>query len=62
MLNKFKALLLEEEGQGMTEYALVLGVIAIGVVAILITLGEEITAKFQDVVDMIKNPSGEESG
>lgn len=42
LLNKLKALVVEEEGQGMTEYALILGVIAIGVVAVLVTFGEAI--------------------
>jgi pilus assembly protein Flp/PilA len=50
MLNKLKALFTEEQGQGMTEYALVLGVIAVGVVAVLITLGDTIVAEFKDVI------------
>ena len=32
MLKKMKALFVEEEGQGMTEYGLVLGVIAVAVI------------------------------
>lgn len=40
----------EEEGQGMAEYALVLGIIAIGVVALLVTFGETIKARFEDVI------------
>ncbi|MFX3673055.1 MAG: Flp family type IVb pilin [Paenisporosarcina sp.] len=40
----------EEEGQGMAEYALVLGVIAIGVIATLVLFGKEIIAKFNDVI------------
>ncbi|MBU9714005.1 Flp family type IVb pilin [Evansella tamaricis] len=51
MLEKFKGLLTEEEGQGMAEYALVLGVIAIAVVAILVTFGEAIVDQFQEVID-----------
>jgi pilus assembly protein Flp/PilA len=38
MINKFKSILKDEQGQGMTEYGLVLGLIAVAVVAILITL------------------------
>lgn len=41
----------EEEGQGMSEYALVLGVVAVAVVAILITFRTAIIAKFQSVID-----------
>ncbi|RPF53959.1 Flp family type IVb pilin [Aquisalibacillus elongatus] len=40
----------EEEGQGMAEYALVLGVIAVGVVAILGTFGGEIKEVFDNIV------------
>lgn len=40
----------EEEGQGMAEYALVLGIIAVGVVALLVTFGETIKARFVDVI------------
>jgi pilus assembly protein Flp/PilA len=55
MLNKLKGLLKEEQGQGMTEYGLVLGVIAVGIVAVLVTLREEITTMFKDVVSNITN-------
>lgn len=44
----------EEEGQGMAEYALVLGVIAIGVIATLVLFGKEIIAKFTSVIDEFK--------
>ncbi|WP_316571131.1 Flp family type IVb pilin [Neobacillus sp. YIM B06451] len=54
MMNKMKALLTEEQGQGMTEYGLVLGVIAIGVVTILITFKEKIIAIFTDVTTEIE--------
>ncbi|MRH44324.1 Flp family type IVb pilin [Aquibacillus halophilus] len=59
MMNKLKGLVVEEQGQGMTEYALILGVLAIGVVAVLITLGDTIVAKFQEVV---ANLNGTASG
>lgn len=45
----------EEEGQGMAEYALVLGVIAVGVVATLVLFGNEIIAKFTDVIAKFKS-------
>jgi pilus assembly protein Flp/PilA len=47
MMKKMKALLTEEQGQGMTEYGLVLGVIAIGVVAVLVTFRTEIENLFK---------------
>jgi pilus assembly protein Flp/PilA len=45
----------EEEGQGMAEYALVLGVIAIGVIVALVAFGDEIITKFEDVTRKFKN-------
>ncbi|MDC3413651.1 Flp family type IVb pilin [Aquibacillus sp. 3ASR75-11] len=53
MMNKLKGLFTEEQGQGMTEYALVLGVIAVGVVTIIITLGDTIKDQFQKVIDKL---------
>jgi pilus assembly protein Flp/PilA len=46
MMNKFKRLVKDEQGQGMTEYGLVLGLIAIAVVGILVTLRGQIVALF----------------
>jgi pilus assembly protein Flp/PilA len=49
MMKKMKALLVEEQGQGMTEYGLVLGIIAVAVVGILATLRTEIVEMFTNV-------------
>jgi pilus assembly protein Flp/PilA len=46
MVNKVRNLVVAEEGQGMTEYGLVLGVIAIAVVGILVTMRGKITTLF----------------
>nr|WP_088037028.1 Flp family type IVb pilin [Evansella clarkii] len=51
MKNKLMGLVREEEGQGMAEYALVLGVIAIAVVAILGTFGTAIIDQFKAVIE-----------
>jgi pilus assembly protein Flp/PilA len=48
MMKKMRALFTEEEGQGMTEYGLVLGLIAVGVVAVLITMRGSIVELFND--------------
>ncbi|MEX1029877.1 MAG: Flp family type IVb pilin [Paenibacillaceae bacterium] len=53
MLNKLKGLVVEEKGQGMTEYGLVLGVIAIAVVGILLTLKTQIIALFKAATDAL---------
>jgi pilus assembly protein Flp/PilA len=49
MMKKLAGLLKEEEGQGMTEYGLVLGLIAVAVVATLVFLRGEIVKIFDDV-------------
>jgi pilus assembly protein Flp/PilA len=54
MMNKLKGLVVEEQGQGMTEYGLVLGVIAVGVVAVLVTLKEEIQKMFDAVLTSVQ--------
>lgn len=47
MLNKLRGLVVEEKGQGMTEYGLVLGIIAIAVVAVIVTLRDEIVELYK---------------
>lgn len=54
MLNKIKGLFKEEQGQGMTEYGLVLGLIAVAVVATLVLLREHIVALFQEAETTVK--------
>jgi pilus assembly protein Flp/PilA len=39
-----------QEGQTMAEYGIILGLITLGVIAILVTLGGQIQTKFQAVV------------
>jgi pilus assembly protein Flp/PilA len=57
MLRIFKnyvvAKLSEEKGQGMVEYALLVGLIAIVVIAVLVLLGPAIAAKFQEIINAL---------
>jgi pilus assembly protein Flp/PilA len=53
MLNKMKNLVVAEEGQGMTEYGLVLGVIAIAVVGVLVTMRTKIVGLFNNANDAL---------
>lgn len=53
MKAKMKALFTEEKGQGMTEYGLVLGVIAVAVVGLLVTLRGQIVTMFNNVVTAV---------
>jgi pilus assembly protein Flp/PilA len=42
-----------EEGQAMAEYALILAVIAVGVIAVLVTLQGGISSKLSDIATKI---------
>ena len=53
MLKKMKALFVEEQGQGMTEYGLILGLVALAVVAVLITMGGKIKDVFTKANDKL---------
>jgi pilus assembly protein Flp/PilA len=48
-MNQFKRFIKEEEGQGMTEYGLILGVIAIGAIAAFGLFGDALVAKIDQV-------------
>ncbi|NDL67337.1 Flp family type IVb pilin [Clostridiales bacterium F-3ap] len=50
MLALMKASLQNEEGQGMVEYALIIGLISVVVVAILVLFGEPLQAIFNSVL------------
>lgn len=49
-----KRFLVEEDGQALSEYALILAIIVIAVIAILIALKEQILALFQKVIDALQ--------
>ncbi len=49
----FKNLLKDEEGQGMVEYGLLIGLIAIVVVVALVILGPKIAGLFNKVSDQL---------
>jgi pilus assembly protein Flp/PilA len=55
MMLKIKNLLVEEQGQGMTEYGLVLGLIAVAVVGTLALLRTEIINIFTDALNTVKS-------
>ncbi|MCF6466666.1 Flp family type IVb pilin [Clostridium sp. Cult2] len=50
MLNIFKRLIKEEEGQGMVEYGLILALVALAAVLALTGLGTAIKDKFTEIV------------
>lgn len=53
MKNRFLSLVKKEEGQGMVEYALLVGLIAVVVIAVLVLLGPAIADRFQQIVNAI---------
>ena len=57
-MKKFKnyilSILTNEKGQGMVEYALIIGLVSIVVIAVLVLLGPAISAKFQDIINALK--------
>ena len=53
MLKAIKKLALEERGQGMTEYGLILALLVIGVIAVLVVMGPKLVAQFKKVSDTI---------
>ncbi|MGM0881729.1 MAG: Flp family type IVb pilin [Bacillota bacterium] len=55
MMNKMIGLLKEEQGQGMTEYGLVLGLIAVAVVTALIALRGHIVELFDNAESTVED-------
>ncbi|MFP4686478.1 MAG: Flp family type IVb pilin [bacterium] len=51
MLRAIKNLFTVEKGQGMVEYGLIVGLIAIIVIAVFVALGPQLTALFEETVD-----------
>lgn len=50
MLEKMKNLVVEEKGQALTEYGLIIALIAMGVVLTLGLVGDELVNLFEDVI------------
>lgn len=59
LLNK---LVKEEKGQGMTEYGLILGLIAVVVVGAVTLMGGTIETKFEDVIKKLGGSPNTASG
>lgn len=55
MVAKIKNLFVEEKGQGMTEYGLVLGIIAVGAIAGLVLLRDQIGVLINNVKTNLTN-------
>jgi pilus assembly protein Flp/PilA len=55
MMNAFKGLVRGEEGQGLTEYGLVLGIIAVAVVATIGLFRDEIVAIYDKALTDLRS-------
>jgi len=49
MMKLLKKLFKEEEGQALTEYGLLVGLIAVGVIALIATLGDQLATVFTTI-------------
>lgn len=50
MFTIFKNFMLDEEGQGMVEYGLILALIAVVAIVVVTGIGTQLVAKFQTVL------------
>ena len=53
-MNQLKRLIKEEEGQALTEYGLLVGLVALAVITVLTTLGSDIAALFTKISTKLK--------
>ncbi len=58
MYVKFQNLMKREEGQGLVEYGMIIGLIALAVVVAVVALGGQINTFFQNITTKLANPSG----
>jgi len=56
MLNKLKNLVIEEEGQALTEYGLIIALVAVAAIGALTALGGKLDSFFNAVRAKIINP------
>ena len=47
----------EEEGQALTEYGILIGLIAVVVIGIVALLGEELVTKFTEIITELREPT-----
>lgn len=63
MKTMFKNIINDESGQSMTEYALIIALIAIALIGIITTFGDEIKQSFENITGQISTVNTEiESG
>jgi len=58
MKQLFKSFWADESGQGLTEYALILALVSVGLIAVLIIFRDEIGAVFDRVINALRDNPG----
>ena len=58
MMELIKRLWKEEEGQGLIEYAILIGLIVVGVIGIIFAIGTWVNTQFTTLRDDLQNPEG----
>ena len=54
-MTRMKSLLLDESGQGMTEYAILIGTLALGAIVTLLAIGTQLRNVFNNVQTQLNN-------
>ena len=57
MLTLIKKLIMDESGQGLTEYALIIALVAVALIAVMITFRTQIGTVFTNLVTAISGAS-----
>lgn len=55
---KIRSLMVREEGQGMVEYAMIIGLVAVGVILVLTLLGTQIQTIFTSITNALQSIGG----
>ena len=48
----------DETGATAVEYGIMVGLIAVAIIGLVFTLGDDLAAKFQEIIDGLNNPAG----
>ena len=57
LIQRLKKFLSDNSGQTLTEYALILAVVAVAVVAVMAALGDQLQNVFQNIIDTLDTTS-----
>ena len=56
MLTLIKQLLMDEQGQGLTEYALIIALVAVGILAVFIAFRTQLATVFTNITTALATP------